>query len=352
MQRSQFENDGFKSIEEDLLVRLPAMMGCKAEGATEKVKRGWRALKKKPEYRNELEVQGINFINSLIKTFCGILIALVLLWIGIYASKPFGATQAEIDRKSRLSLTYPQQRHQPDLGRTKPECSEIGNLCTPCDVSCDDMFCSSHVCSIACLDEDYSNRTGSFYTEVSDDDTDHVTDFNRCHDTWQSHSLSLIPTSTDNSTVYTVIGGLAALLNVGVLVSGIYNIYKWSINDGQNWKAEPGSKPDILITQDRNLYGDKKAKKSIWSYKKLVSILTTLMSQIADSLLDALYFVKLKSKPRIIHVPLHIQAFQGVLLYTCELYIYKDFRLISMKFSDSERCMDSSCFVGQYQVGL
>lgn len=319
MQRSQFERDGFKTIEDDLLIRLPAMMNCKAEGTSEKIKRGWRGLKKNLEYRNEMEVEGINFINTLIKSVCGVLIALVLLWICIFASKPFGATQTEIDHKSRLNQTYPRQRHEPDFGRTEPECSEIGNLCTPCSVTCDDMFCSSHVCSLACLDENYANRTGSFYTEISEGDSDHVVDFNRCHDTWQSHSLNLTPTSTDNSTVYTVIGGLAAILNVGVLVSGIYNIYKWSLHDGQNWKAEPGSKPDILITKDRNLYGDNKAEKSIWSYKKLVSILSTLMSQIADSLLDALYFVKLKSKPRIIHVPLHIQAFQGVLLYTCEL---------------------------------
>lgn len=321
LQVSDLEKTGFKTIEEDLLVRVPAMMGCIANGASEKVKRGWRALKKTRDYRNDMEIQGINFINTLIKTFCGLLIALVLLLIIIYASKPFGDTQAEIDRKSLLNLKYPVQRHQPDHGRTALECSEIGNLCAPCGVTCDQMFCSSNVCSLACLDENYENRTGTFYTELSDDDSDHVVDFNRCHDTWQSHSLNLKPTSTDNSLAYTVVGGLAAILNVTVLASGIYHVYKWSVDyDGNNWEAEPGSKPTTVTTRNRNLYGDRTSKKSIWSYKKLASILSTLMSQIADSLLDALYFVKLKSKARLIHVPFHIQAFQGVMLYTCKLY--------------------------------
>ena len=295
-------------------------MGCKALGVSERVKRGWRALKKNRVYRNQVELQAIDFINTLIKTFCGLLIALILLWIAINASKPFGDTQAEIDRKSLLNLTYPTQRHQPVHGRTALECSEIGNLCTPCGVTCDQMFCSSNVCSLACLDENYKNRTGTFYTELSEDDIDHVVDFSRCHDTWQSHSLNLKPTTTGNSTVFTAVGGLAALINVIVLVSGIYHIYKWSTDyDGHNWKAEPGS-TTMVTTRNRNLYGDRSTEKSIWSYKKLVSILSTLMSQIADSLLDALYFVKLKTKPRLIHVPFHIQAFQGVLLYTCKFH--------------------------------
>lgn len=311
------------------------MMGCEAEGPCEKLKRGWKALRKNLEYRNVMELQGINFINTLIVTFCGILIAMVLLWIGLQASKPFGATQAELDRKSLLNLTYPEPQFEPEPERTEVECSEVGNVCTPCGVTCDNMLCSSYVCSVACLDENYANRTGKFYAEriLSENDTDHIVDFSRCHDTWKSHSLSIIPTTTENSYIYTVIGGLAAILNVSVLFTGVNRVYKWSnVLDNQNWKAEPGSKPEILTTRNRNVYGSKDAKKSIWSYKKLVEILVTLLSQIADSLLDALYFVKLKRKPRLIHVPSRIQVFQGFLLYTCKLPVYLQILIKTQRF--------------------
>ena len=102
---------------------------------------------------------------------------------------------------------------------------------------------------------------------------------------------------------------------------GVYSTYKWSIQQNHRWVGEPGNTVD-LITRNRNLYGQIGEKRSFFvtlmSYKKLFGILSTLMSQIADSLLDALYFVKMKSKPRLIHVPAHIQAIQGVLLYACK----------------------------------
>ena len=102
---------------------------------------------------------------------------------------------------------------------------------------------------------------------------------------------------------------------------GVYYIHKWSLQEGHIWKGEPKNTVD-LITRNRNLYGPIGAKRSLSStlisYKKLLSILSIMMAQIADSLLDALYFINLKSKPRLIHVPAHIPAVQGVLLYACE----------------------------------
>ena len=103
---------------------------------------------------------------------------------------------------------------------------------------------------------------------------------------------------------------------------GIYYTHKWSQQEeGHKWKAEPKSTID-LTTRNRNLFGPVGVKRSfiasLMSYKRLFSILATLMAQVADSLLDALYFIKLKSKSRIIHVPPHIQAIQGFLLYACE----------------------------------
>ena len=57
------------------------------------------------------------------------------------------------------------------------------------------------------------------------------------------------------------------------------------------------------------------------SWKNLVmSIMVTLLTQVADSLLDALYFIKLKKESRLIHVPRSIVAFQGFLLFTCEYF--------------------------------
>ena len=102
---------------------------------------------------------------------------------------------------------------------------------------------------------------------------------------------------------------------------GIYYTYKWSQEEGHKWKGEPKTTID-LTTRNRNLYGPVEDKRSFFSrlmsYKRLLFILSTLMVQVADSLLDALYFIKLKSKSRLIHVPAHIQAIQGVLLYACE----------------------------------
>ena len=102
---------------------------------------------------------------------------------------------------------------------------------------------------------------------------------------------------------------------------GIYFTYKWSFQEGHKWKGEPSTTVD-LITRNRNLYGPLGVKRSRIAssmlYKRLLAILSTLMTQVADSLLDAFYFVQMKSNPRLIHVPAYIQAFQGFLLYTCE----------------------------------
>ena len=55
------------------------------------------------------------------------------------------------------------------------------------------------------------------------------------------------------------------------------------------------------------------------SLKYFMSITTTLFAQVADSVLDAAYFVQLQRKPRLVHVPAWVHGVQGMLLYTCEL---------------------------------
>ena len=319
-------------------------------GFTEKVKRGWKALGRSGQYRNEKEIEGINFLNLVLMLCSASIILLTLVWVLFHASMPFGDTKTEMEINSSLNISYPAKRFEPNIGRTGINCTDFGSLCTPCGVSCDDMFCSNHVCSLACLDDQYLNRTGTFYTELSGENADYTTDFSRCHKTWQDHSLTLNPTSTEKKHLYTAIGGFAALLNVrfdiiifyflydfspierevlgtqpqrnfSVLMFGIHRTYKWSQEEGHIWIGEPKSTID-LTTRNRNLFGPIGEKRSFFtslmSCKKLLFILSTLMVQVADSLLDALYFIKLKSKSRLIHVPPHIQAIQGLLLFACE----------------------------------
>ena len=151
--------------------------------------------------------------------FSALIIVFVLLWVFLHASTPFGDTRIEMEMNSMLNISYPAKRFEPNPGRSDLKlealnCTDIGNLCSPCGVTCDGMFCSNHVCSLACLDKEYSNRTGTFYIELSDGEEDYTTDFSRCHQTWQDHSLTLNPTSTDKMHLYLAIGGFAALLNV------------------------------------------------------------------------------------------------------------------------------------------
>ena len=46
--------------------------------------------------------------------------------------------------------------------------------------------------------------------------------------------------------------------------------------------------------------------------------LSTIVTQFLDSVFDGLYFIKLKSESRIVHVPGKIHFVQGFLLYTCK----------------------------------
>ena len=146
--------------------------------------------------------------------FSGTMILIALLWVLLHASMPFGDTRTEMEITNLLNISYPVKSFEPNVGRSGINCTDFGSLCTPCGVPCDGMFCSNHVCSLACLDDQYSNRTGTFYTQLSDKNADYTTDFSRCHQTWQDHSLTLNPTSTENKHLYTAIGGVAALLNV------------------------------------------------------------------------------------------------------------------------------------------
>ena len=52
--------------------------------------------------------------------------------------------------------------------------------------------------------------------------------------------------------------------------------------------------------------------------KKYFTIIVPVLLQVFDSLLDALYFIKIKTGYRIINVPPFVHVVQAVLLFTCE----------------------------------
>ena len=49
---------------------------------------------------------------------------------------------------------------EPNENRGPLDCDgEVWNICQPCGIRCDEMMCSNQMCSIACLDQDFMNRT-------------------------------------------------------------------------------------------------------------------------------------------------------------------------------------------------
>ena len=58
-------------------------------------------------------------------------------------------------------------------------------------------------------------------------------------------------------------------------------------------------------------------KAKLMSFKETFMITLPVLLQVSDSLLDALYFIKLKTGHRIIHVPPAVHVIQALLLFTC-----------------------------------
>ena len=85
--------------------------------------------------------------------FSGTMILIALLWVLLHASMPFGDTRIEMEITNLLNISYPVKSFEPNVGRSAINCTDFGSLCTPCGVPCDGMFCSNHVCSLACLDD-------------------------------------------------------------------------------------------------------------------------------------------------------------------------------------------------------
>ena len=71
----------------------------------------------------------------------------------------------------------------------------------------------------------------------------------------------------------------------------------------------------ILSKQE---FWDKKAP--FWSWVRFLLLASPILTQVADSLTDGLYFVNLKLKARLVHVPAWVHIIQGTLLFTCKWY--------------------------------
>ena len=185
------------------------------------------------------------------------------------------------------------------------------------------MACSNFRCAIGCADNQFLDRQNTSYLPIDyvDKLADRRIDFSHCHDVWHSSSVNLLDTTGGNSFFFVVTGIIAGLLNVAILIRGICKIWVWSNKTNQAWATGPETTAGLQVkTHERTFWKEDSTKSKLMSWKSLiVSIMATLLTQVADSLLDALYFIKLKTEPRLIHVPPSIVAFQGFLLFTCKL---------------------------------
>ena len=125
-----------------------------------------------------------------------------------------------------------------------------------------------------------------------------------CHPVWKKFYITIDPPSQDNKGLYYAIGSTAALVNIAALSIGFFVIQKLA--------------EEKVLTDQTNseIVGGWKAKFA--SLKKVLMIILPVVLQVVDSLLDALYFIKLKTSNRIIHVPPFVHVVQALLLFTCK----------------------------------
>ena len=114
---------------------------------------------------------------------------------------------------------------------------DFHNICEPCGVSCESMACSSDLCAIGCADSRFLERQNTTYFPVDyvDKLADRRIDFSLCHEVWKSASVNLIDTTGGNSIFYIITAVLAGLINVAILIRGIYKVWCWSKQTGQVW---------------------------------------------------------------------------------------------------------------------
>ena len=119
-------------------------------------------------------------------------------------------------------------------------------------------------------------------------------DFNLCHGLWRSRSIDLEPVTLDITKwwVYYTMAIPAMVFNICLVLSALNRILRRDIHeteiDGQTpiWNSDSKLSSAVCV----------------------FSLVSTLLTAAADSLFDGLYFIKLKTVDRLIHVPTAIHV--------------------------------------------
>ena len=151
-------------------------------------------------------------------------------------------------------------------------------------------------------------------------------DFNTCHSAWQTSSIDLAPVSMENKYVYYAIAVPAMVINVVYVLWNLIQILREDIHS-TTCRDSPGMKDwnnsiDMVFgtTLSARVHHQKQAiwesKSKLSSAWKVFLLVSPMMSCLLDSVLDGVYFITLKTTPRMIHVPAWVHILQGLLLYT------------------------------------
>ena len=232
------------------------------------------------------------------------------------------------------------------------------DICTPCGRNCTESdTCDNWKCAIGCADSKFSERVfdpdndsfnGSvkIYTRKIDNRNavqienligrkmyqnrlerkiSNNIDFTTCHPTWQTSSIDLAPASVDNKGVYYAVAIPAMIINVVVVVWQLNQIRLKDIHATTYRDSTKMNKFEKLFSTSDRVGG---TREPVWqsdsqlsSAFKVCLLVSTLISCVLDSIFDAIYYIKLKTVPRIIHVRTHIDFLQGFFLYLGELVL-------------------------------
>ena len=252
------------------------------------------------------------------------------------------------------------------------------DICRPCGHNCTESdTCDNWKCAIGCADSKFNQRVfdpnsenfnGSekVYPRKTDDERQNTKnnligneirkiqdislrreiakniDFNTCNPIWQKYSIDLAPANIDNKWIYYAVAIPATTINILVVGWQLYQILQKDIH-ARTYRdsTEMNKLEKILTTSDRA----GKPKIPVWksdskfsSAFEVLRLLSSMFVSMLDSIFDAVYYIRLWTMPRMIHVRSYVKIMQGVFLYigrfcTCVLQI-------KLSFSNIERLLD------------
>lgn len=205
-----------------------------------------------------------------------------------YQNANFGST-----KNSACGFKKLDERKDLNCGRNL----SITDVCNPCGEKCTDQCCDNWKCPFSCAGNN-SLLEGQLLTRGENSSLDST----KCHSTWKFSSVDLIPVELNDYAIYYAIGIPAMIIDVAVVATYIARL----------------SKNEIL--PNKNLCDFDSTKTSFASFCKIGRLMSTITFSLLDSIFDALYFIRLKTEPRLIHVPAYVHVIQGGLLYTCESF--------------------------------